>query len=203
MQSLPHKPAITDYPIHPLLAERWSTRSFADQSIPPEVLGSLMEAARWSPSSSNNQPWRFVVTSREETDDFAAMVKVLGESNQKWAYRASLLLVGIAAKLTPRGTPNAYGWYDLGQSVAHLSIQATALGLHLRQMGGFDKDQARTLLQIPDDFDPVVAIAIGYQSTSDHLPADIQERELAPRVRQPLSEMLFYRRWGNTVADQS
>lgn len=198
MQSLPHKPAITDYPIHPLLAERWSPRSFADRSISLEVLGSLMEAARWSPSSSNNQPWRFVAVRRENETDFAGMVQVLGEGNQKWAYRASVLLVGIAAKLTPRGTPNAYSWYDLGQSVAHMSIQATAMGLHLRQMGGFDKAQARGFLQIPEDFDPVVAIAIGYHGTSDHLPTDIQERELAPRVRQPLNEMLFYRRWGVT-----
>lgn len=128
------------------------------------------------------------------------MVEVLGEGNQKWAYRASLLLVGIAAKLTPRGTPNAYGWYDLGQSVAHMSIQATAMGLHLRQMGGFDKDQARTLLQIPSDFDPVVAIAIGYQSTSNQPAAGYPGTGAAARVRQP-QRMLFYRRWGNTAAD--
>jgi len=197
MQTLLSKTAATEYPIHPLLAERWSPRAFADRPIPADVLGSLLEAARWSPSSSNQQPWRFVVVRREDEAAHNRMVETLSGNNRLWAHRAPILLVGVASILNSRsGAPNAYAWYDLGQSVAHLTFQASAAGLYMHQMGGFDKAQARVVLEIPENYEPVVTIAVGYPGDVADLPEPLQEREAAERSRRPLAESVFYGKWG-------
>jgi len=201
MQTVLSKPAITDYPIHPILAERWSPRSFSDQPIPAEVLGSLLEAARWAPSSSNEQPWRFVIIHRENEAVHSRMVEILSSNNRLWAHRAPLLIVGVASMLRSRnGTPNSHAWYDLGQSVAHLSAQASVAGLYLRQMGGFDKEQARVVLEIPENYEPVVTIAVGYLGNMVDLPEELQAREATPRSRRPLQESVFNGRWGEAAA---
>ncbi|MCL4831381.1 MAG: nitroreductase family protein [Caldilineaceae bacterium] len=195
-----NKTAITQYPIHPLLAERWSPRAFSGQPIPAHVLGSLLEAARWSPSSSNEQPWRFVLIRREDEDAHSRMVETLSGSNRLWAHRAPLLIVGVAAKLRSRnGTPNAHAWYDLGQSVAHLSVQASAAGLHVHQMGGFDREKARIVLEISNNFEPAVTIAVGYLGDMNDLPDDLQTREANPRSRRPLQETVFDGKWGEAA----
>lgn len=199
MQTLLNKTAATAYPIHPILAERWSPRAFSDQPIPPDVLGSLFEAARWAPSSSNEQPWRFVVIRQEDEAIHSRMAEVLSGNNRLWAPRAPLLIVGVAQMLKSRdGSPNAYAWYDLGQAIAHLSIQASASGLHLHQMAGFDKAQARLVLEIPENFEPVVTIALGYLGDAAELPESLQAREANPRSRRPLAENVFYGKWGES-----
>lgn len=200
MQAHPNKTADTQYPIHPVLAERWSPRAFADRPIPADVLGGLLEAARWAPSSRNEQPWRFVVIRREDETAHARMLEALSGNNQLWADRAPVLIVGVAQMtISQSGAPNAYAWYDLGQAVAHLSVQASAAGLHLHQMGGFDKAAARSALEIPDSFEPVVTIAVGYLGAVADLPEQLQAREGAARSRRPLAESVFNGKWGEAA----
>ena len=195
-----NRTAVTEYPIHPLLAERWSPKAFADRPIPADVLGSLLEAARWSPSSSNEQPWRFVLIHREDEAAHSRMVETLSDNNRLWAASAPLLIVGVVSMLRSRsGRPNAYAWYDLGQSVAHFSVQATAAGLHVHQMGGFDKEKARTVLGVPENFEPVVAIAVGYLGDVADLPDDLQASVANPRSRRPLQESVFNGQWGEAA----
>jgi nitroreductase len=197
------KRADTTYPIHDLLSNRWSPRAFADRPIPPEVLGSLFEAARWAPSSRNLQPWHFIIASRHrDADGFARILSTLMEMNQAWAQHASVLLIAVTEpKPDNASRANAYARYDVGQAMAHLTIQAMAHGLYMHQMGGFRRDKAREVLEIPTQFEPVVSAAIGYLAPPSALPEEIRERELAPRSRHPLSEIVFGGMWGATHPD--
>ena len=164
------------------------------------MLGSLLEAARWAPSSSNEQPWRFVLVRRDDEAAHSRMVEALSGNNRLWAHRAPLLIVGIAYMLKSQsGAPNPYAWYDLGQAVAHLSFQASAAGLHLHQMAGFDKAAARIALEIPDNFEPAVTIAVGYLGDVADLPEELQARERSPRSRRPLQESVFNGKWGEAA----
>ena len=161
---LPEKPAQTEFRIHDLIRRRWSPRAFADRPVEPEKLGSLLEAARWAASSNNEQPWRFILATRERPEDFARLLGCLKESNQAWARLAPVLMLSVA-RLTfaDDDDPNRHAFYDVGQAVATMAIEATALGLVIHQMAGFFPDKARALFEIPDGFEPATAIAIGYQ----------------------------------------
>jgi len=200
---IPDKRAITAFPIHELLASRWSPRAFADRAIPPDVLGSLFEAARWAPSSRNLQPWHFVVAERHrDSEGFARILGTLMEGNQIWAQHASLLLIAVTQpKPENAGRANPYAHYDVGQAMAHLSIQALANGLYIHQMGGFRRDMAREALAIPAGFEPVVSAAVGYLADPSVLPEEIRDRELTPRSRNPLSEQVFSGTWGASHPD--
>jgi nitroreductase len=190
------KGAVTDYPLHELVRNRWSPRSFSAHSVPAEKLGSLLEAARWAASSRNEQPWRFIVVTQEDPEAFERGFSCLMEGNQKWNHNVPVLLFGVAKRhWSHNGNPNAYAWYDLGQAVANLALQAVAEGLAVHQMGGFHKDQVRELFAIPEDYEPVVAIAVGYRGELADLPEDQRQRETAPRSRKPLSELVFEGRW--------
>ena len=128
------------------------------------------------------------------------MAALLTESNAIWAKDAPLLILAAASlTLARNGKPNGKALYDLGQSVAHLSIQATALGLVVHQMGGFFKDQAGPTLGIPEEFEPGVVMAIGYQGDANALPDPLRERETAPRSRKPLAELAFAGKWGELM----
>lgn len=197
------KRAVTTYPIHDLLSNRWSPRGFADRPIPPDVLGSLFEAARWAPSSRNQQPWRFVFAARHrDAEGFARILSTLVGMNKKWGQHASVLLIAVTEpkpQNLDRGNP--YAQYDVGQAMAHLTFQAMASGLYMHQMGGFNRDMASEVLEIPSQFEPVVSAAIGYLAPPTNLTPSIRERELAPRTRHPLSEMVFSAKWGETHPD--
>lgn len=197
------KRAVTDFPIHDLLAQRWSPRAFADKAVPKELLGSLLEAARWAPSSRNLQPWKFVIADRHRNPDgFARILATLMEGNRTWAQNASVLLIAVTQpKPDPAGRANAYAEYDVGQAIAHLTIQAMASGLYMHQMGGFNREKAREALVIPEGFQPVVSAAIGYLAPPSTLPEDIRARELVQRSRNPLSEIVYDAMWGDTHPD--
>jgi nitroreductase len=184
-------------PIHELLANRWSPRAFSDQPVEPEKLLSLFEAARWTPSSANEQPWRFIIASKENGHVFSALAECLTEGNRRWAERAPLLVLALTqSTYTRTGRPYRHSWYDLGQSVALLTVQATALGLAVHQMGGFDPDKARRVLSTPEGFEPVIVLAVGYPGLPASLPEDLQTREHAPRSRKPLQDLVYSEEWG-------
>ena len=190
------KPADAKHPIHDLLARRWSPRAFSDRPVPPEVLRSLWEAARWAPSSANQQPWSFLVVTKDDQQEFGRMLGCLVEGNQVWAKQAPVLMVSVAAKLDRDNDPNAHAWYDVGQAVADLSVQATVVGLFVHQMAGILPDKIRELYQIPDTHEAVTGIALGYPGAPEQLPEKLRQRELAPRVRKPIAEFVFAGRWG-------
>jgi nitroreductase len=193
------KQAAVDHPIHPLLSGRWSPRAFDGRAVEPESLLSLLEAARWSASASNRQPWHFFIAQRGDAA-FAALAGVLNPSNAEWAANAPVLLLAVARTVTDDGRPNPYGFYDTGLAVQNLTVQATALGLHVHQMGGFAADRARLALAIPPGYDPVIVAAIGYLGDPAMLEERRREAELTPRVRKPLSEFVFGKTWGEPPA---
>lgn len=184
------KPAQTDFPIMTELTERWSPRAFdPGHNLTSEELGSLFEAARWSPSSSNTQPWSFVVGQRGD-ETFDMILGLLASGNAVWAHRASALVVNVVEEVSEAGKPQSASHYDVGQAAAHLSIQATHMGLIVHQMGGFDKEGMHEALGLGDRHRPIVVMAIGAVGDISELSEDTQAREVAPRSRKPLSEVV-------------
>lgn len=193
------KTAKTAHDIHPLLQERWSPRAFADENVDAATVRSLLEAARWAASCFNEQPWRFLVSHRGDPG-FEALVGCLGEANQRWAKHAPVLMLACAkTTFTRNDKPNRHALHDVGQAVATMTMQATELGLRVHQMAGFSSDAARKAFGIPEDFEPDVAIAIGYPGNSDSLPEELREAEEAPRTRKPHEEFAFGARWGEAL----
>jgi len=193
-----NRTARTDHPIHPILASRWSPRAFSARLLDGDIIASIFEAARWSPSANNLQPWAFIYAERG-TPDFDVLCGCLKESNALWARDAALLGLALERPAKPDGSPNAHARYDLGQAVAHMTFQAGALGLHVHQMAGFDPKKARAALGIPHDLLPVTAFAIGYLGDASSLPAAMQEKEHATRSRHPASAFVHAGRWPSHV----
>jgi nitroreductase len=170
----------------PALAHRWSPRSFQDTPVPPADLKLVLEAARWSASSSNLQPWRFFVGVKGSAT-YDKIHAALVPANQLWASAPNVLLLGFAEAKDSKGNPNRYALYDLGQAAAALTIQATALGLKAHSMGGFDHDAARKAFGLTEEHLLGATIAIGYQAEPSALANDnLLQREVAPRERKPL-----------------
>lgn len=187
-----------EYPLHPLIAGRKSIRSFSETPVEAEKLRSILEAARWAPSSSNIQPWRFIVASKDQPEKYQRLLELLAEQNQIWAARAPVLILTVAKLLhEPGDKVNKFALHDVGLTSANLTFQATSLGLAVHQMGGFNAVSAKTALNIPDGFEPVTMIALGYGDAADLLPVYLQERERAPRLRKELSELVFDGVWEN------
>ena len=194
------KPADTTYPIEPLLERRWSPRAFADRFVEPEKLLSLLEAARWSASCANQQPWYFIVATKEDTAEHARLLSCLRENNQQWAAHAPVLMVSVAKlAFDMNDQPNRYAFHDVGLAVASLIVQATALGLFVHQMAGFYPDKVKELYSVPDDFEPVAGIVLGYPGDPATLSEELRQREVAQRVRKPLETFVFQGAWGETA----
>jgi nitroreductase len=191
------KPAQTDYPILELLKRRWSPRAFSDQMVEPEKLRSLFEAARWSPSSFNEQPWSFVLATKQKPEEHARLLGCLTEKNQQWARGAPVLMVSVAKlKFDHTGKPNRHAFYDVGLAVGNLMVQATALDLFVHQMAGFSPEEVAEIYSIPDEFAPVAAIALGYGADVQDLPEPFREFELGPRSRKQIQSFVFEGQWG-------
>lgn len=191
------KQAASAYPLHDIIGSRWSPRYFSSQPVPKDKIGAMLEAARWAASSRNEQPWRFIVVTADQADLHDRFVGTLMEGNQKWAKDAPVLILGVAKRnWDHNGQPNNYAWYDLGQAVSALALQGIAEGVYIHQMGGFRKDDARAAFAIPEEFEPVVAIAAGYPGVIDEAPEEIRQRELSPRSRKPLNELVHGGDWG-------
>jgi nitroreductase len=194
-----HKPAVTAFPVHDLIRDRWSPRAFAQKPVEREALVSLFEAARWAPSSNNEQPWAYIVATKDDPENFAKMLGVLVEFNASWAKGAAALVLAVAElNFHNNGNPNRNAFYDTGAASALLSVEATARGLRVHQMAGFDAAKAKQVFEIPPDWEPIAAMAIGYPGDAESLPQKLRDRELAPRTRKPLSEFVMSGHWGHT-----
>ena len=177
--------------VHELIATRWSPRGFSDRPVKAEKLQALFEAARWAASCFNEQPWRFVVATKDDPEAFEKMLGLLMEKNQQWARTAWVLGFSAAKKtFTMNGAPNRFGLHDAGAASATLSIEAVAAGLRTHFMGGFDAAKARAEYHVPEDFDMGAAFAIGY----------INQTTAAPpaRTRKGLEEIVFAGDWGSS-----
>jgi nitroreductase len=193
-----HKPATTDYPVHELIQNRWSPRAFSDKPVPPEILRSLFEAARWAPSSSNEQPWAFIVGTKNDPETHDKVLSTLVEFNQAWAKHAPVLAIAVSQMEFARNkTPNRNAFYDTGSAVAYLTAEATSRGLFVHQMAGFDPHKAIEMFHIPKGWEPIAVFAIGYPGDHNALPDKLRERELAPRSRKPISEFVMSSDWGH------
>lgn len=183
--------AVTSTPILDVLTERWSPRGF-DNSAPidEQKLAAALEAARWAPSAFNAQPWRFLVA-RRGSKLHTGLVDALSGFNQEWASAASALVVAIAEATDAEGRELPFAQYDLGQAVAHLSVQAHADGLFVHQMAGFDRAAVATVAGLEERFVPLTITALGEQGSVEGLSEVLQEREIAPRVRRALGETVM------------
>ncbi len=191
----PFKPALIDYPINELAKNRWSPRVFSNQSIAPEKIMSLFEAARWAPSSRNEQPWRFVYAVKEDAENFARLSALLNEGNA-WAKGSALLIVSFAKKnFTLKAQANYHALYDTGAAGLNLVLEAVNQGLMAHQMAGFDKNRAVTELGFNlEDYQAAAMIAVGYPATlvqQAKLTPEQQESELAARSRKKTAEIVF------------
>lgn len=194
------KHATTDHDVLDLIRERWSPRAYdTSRSLDDATLMRLFEAARWAPSSRNEQPWRFVVVDRaRHADVHAQIVPGLTKGNQAWAPQAPILLV-VAVKLTVGESPdrNRHAYYDTGQAVALMTMQAQAMGLGVRQMEGFDHVTVTRVTGIPADYEIAVLMAVGYPGTPESLSNEKhREQELTPRGRRAARESVFAGVWG-------
>lgn len=194
------KTAPSDFPVHQLIRDRWSPRAFADKLVPADVLRSLFEAARWAPSSNNEQPWAYIVATKDDTANFERVLGTLVEFNANWAKHAPVLAITVAELAFAKNhAPNRNAQYDTGAATALLSVEATAHGLAVHQMAGFDPAKARQAFGIPPEWEAIAAMAIGYPGNPDTLPQSLKDRELAPRSRKPISEFVMTGSWGNTA----
>ena len=184
--------------IHPLIEGRRSILAFASTPVDREVLASLMEAARWAPSSMNEQPWSFLVATKANKPDFDRMLACLIEFNVQWAQHAPVLLLSTA-RLTfeSTGELNRHAFHDVGQAIANLTFQAMVSGLVVHQIAGFDVEKARREFSIPQDHEPVAVAAIGYPGSSASLPEKLRKRDASPRRRKPLTSFVFEGGWGH------
>jgi nitroreductase len=196
-QTIMQKTAETSYHLDKLLRERWSPRAFSDRLVSDEHLGSLLEAARWAPSSSNDQPWFFILAQKQDKGEFDKAVACLNPRNQTWASRVPVLLFTVArSHFDNQDKPNRHAAYDLGQAVANLTVEATALGLHVHQMAGISPDKVREAYAVPHNYEIFTGIAVGYLGNPQTLPEDLQQKESAYRKRKPLESFVFSGKWG-------
>jgi len=178
--------------LNDLIARRWSPRAFLNKRVEPEKLRSLFEAARWAASSFNEQPWRFIVATKDHPTEFDRVLGTLVPKNQDWAKSAWVLGISAAKKtFTHSGAPNRFGIHDAGAALANIMLQAVAVDLHVHGMAGFDAEKARAEFAIPAEFDVGAAFAIGYVEAGTQPPPT--------RSRRPLDETVFGTKFGEAL----
>ena len=195
------KRARPDHPISDSIASRWSPYLFDGRPVPEEDLLSLFEAARWAASSYNEQPWRYLVATKEDPDEFERMLSCLVEGNQGWARHAPVLALGaVSLHFERNGKPNRAAHHDLGLASATLTFEATQRGLLVHQMIGILPDRARELYAIPEGCEALTGLAIGYLGSTEGAAESLAQRDEAPRSRRPLAESFFTGRWGSPLS---
>jgi nitroreductase len=184
-----------DYSILSIFGKRWSPYAFSSRPVSPEDMRACFEAARWAPSSYNEQPWRYVVATSEQKERFDTLVECLAEGNRPWAKRAPVLAIGMYKQTFERnGKENKAAPHDLGIASAFLTVEATHRGLHVHQMIGIEPDTIREKFDLPENVEPYTAIALGYlgdHSDLDELPEDYAKRDKNERTRLEQSQFVF------------
>jgi len=192
------KTAKTDHPINALIAKRWSARAFSTRPVEKSKLLSILEAARWAPSSRNEQPWRYIVFTNENPEKLKKAQSVLKDINE-YAKRAPILICAIARKTySDNQNYNRLHFHDLGAANENMFLEAFNQGLIMHEMGGFDVQKAREVFNIPEEFEIGIMIAIGYQDTYDVLPESLVKKASIPRERKSLSEIVFLEELNNS-----
>lgn len=185
------------HPVHDLIAKRWSPYAFADKPVSTEDLKSLFEAAAWAASSYNEQPWRYIVATKDDPKAFEKLLSCLAEANQAWARHVPVLALSVMrTSFTMNGKPNRVALHDVGAASASLTLEATNRGLVVHQMAGIQPDKVRVGYGLPEEFEPVAGLAIGYVGDSNTLPDELRKRDTAPRERRGLAEFVFEGKWG-------
>ncbi|HXC50623.1 MAG TPA: nitroreductase family protein [Candidatus Limnocylindrales bacterium] len=200
--STAEKKAHPDVPIHALIADRWSPYCYSTKPVPESDLRAILEAARWAPSSYNEQPWRYILARSSDAAAHAKLVSCLVEGNQAWAKNAPVLMIGIAVMTFSRnGKPNRAAQHDLGLAAGNICIEATARGLFVHQMIGIVPERVRELYRVPPEAEPLTGLAIGYLGDETQSPEALRERDRAPRTRKPIADIVFEETWqhGATV----
>jgi nitroreductase len=186
--------------IEPELEKRWSPYAYSDRLVSAADLAAILEAARWAPSSYNEQPWRYILATRSEPEAFEKALSCLLEANQVWAKHAAVLMLAVTVTTFSRnGKPNKAAQHDLGLAAGNICVEATARGLHVHQMIGIVPEKVRELYAVPENAEPLTAIAIGYIGENAGLPDALHERDRAVRTRRPLSETVFGSAWGEAA----
>jgi len=174
------------------IQNRWSPRAFSDKEVTREMIDLLFEAARWAPSAMNEQPWKYYFVHRNNHKIFSDIVDILTGINPVWAQHAQVLIISVVKKnYDYQNRPNKSALHDLGAANVSIAIQAAEMGLQVHQMGGFDKIKAAEYLQLDfENFEPVTVIAVGFQGDADLLTEDLKLRELQPRKRKQIEEIV-------------
>ncbi len=190
------KPAVTNLPIAGIIKNRWSPRAFSDRPVETEKLQILFEAARWSASCFNEQPWRFIVGVKGRNSTYDKIFNTLATGNQEWCQSVPVL-IGVFGKshFSRNNKPNNWYQYDAGQAAATLAIQATALDLFVHPMAGFDPDKLIEAFSVPEEYEAITIIAVGYPGEVKFLSDSLKEMELSERKRKGLEEIVFSERW--------
>lgn len=187
------KKADTVLKINELIAKRWSPRAFdPEKKVSKTQIEQLLTAASWAASSYNDQPWRFIVGTHPDDENYQKIMRSLWEFNQDWAKTAPVLMVICGNTISDQtGKQNTHYAYDCGQSIANLSIQATEMGLFVHQMAGFKPEEIEKSFDLPKEIKPLTALAIGYQGDANDIPKELQEGEKAERQRKPLEDLII------------
>ena len=194
--------AKTDHPVSEIIAKRWSARAFSTRPVEFSKLLSILEAARWAPSSRNEQPWRYIVFTNANPEMLKKAQSVLKEIND-YAKRAPILICAITKKgYSENGSPNRLHFHDLGAANENMFLEAFNQGLIMHEMGGFDVQRAREIFDVPNDYEIGIMIAIGYQDAYHVLPERLRHKAFTPRERKPLSEIVFIEKIGNGIKAQ-
>lgn len=193
------KEAKNQYPLHPLIKRRWSPRAFSDRPVEKEKLQSLFEAARWSPSAMNEQPWSFIVGIRDD-ETWKKIFDSLADGNKLWTHSSPVLMIVAGKKIfSSSQKPYTHYQYDSGQSAAYLTVEAMNQGLFVHQMAGFDAEKIISAFSIPADYHPLTAVAIGYPGDPETLHEALRKREFAERSRNDFGDFVFSGTFGKAM----
>ncbi len=195
MNRYPEKETPVDHEIHDLLKKRWSSFAFSSEPIEKEKINSLFEAARWAPSSFNDQPWKIIYATRDNPEDFDKMTSLLMKGNEWAADAYMMVLVCAVQEFAYNGKPNRHAEFDAGAAAENIFLQATSMGLVVHEMAGYDREKSQEILGVPKEVSSVAMLVIGYPGDSSTLSEDLMKRENAPRERKKISEFVFEGKW--------